>query len=507
MIFRRRHGILTCLPMVLATAGCALNPMPLTMEEIGANASDSLSRVSDVQEPVSGPIDLYEAMARALKYNLDHRVEMTEASLRSSEVRLAHFSLLPNVVANSGYADRDNVAASNSVNVLTGVESLATSTSQDQRLKTADVAFSWNILDFGLSYVRARQAADKYLIAEETRRKVAHRIIEDVRTAYWRAVSADRMLTRLRRLEGRVKRAQTNARSMVAEREASPITAATYERELVEIKRRILELQRGLSTAKTQLAALMNLQPGTDYHLVHPRRSASDLKLTMSVADMIWTAVENRAELRDVWYRKRINEKEMDAAILEALPGLHAYAGTNYDSNDFLFNNNWVNWGAKVSWNLIRLVQLPAKRDVIDSQEALLDARNLAVTMAVVTQVHVSRVRFYHLRRELDVAQEYMNAQSKLLTLVREEADAERTSEQTLVREEMNMLVAEVKRDIAYADLQNAYANVHASMGLDHGLESANDELAVDELAQQLRQQWVSDGDRVAGTRVTAAVD
>jgi hypothetical protein len=40
-------------------------------------------------------------------------------------------------------------------------------------------------------------------------------------------------------------------------------------------------------------------------------------------------------------------------------------------------------------------------------------------------------------------------------------------SQQTLLREEMNTLVAEVKFDIAYAEAQNAYANLFASMGID----------------------------------------
>ena len=40
-------------------------------------------------------------------------------------------------------------------------------------------------------------------------------------------------------------------------------------------------------------------------------------------------------------------------------------------------------------------------------------------------------------------------------------------SEQTLIREEMNTLASQVSSDIAYADLQNAYANIYASMGID----------------------------------------
>lgn len=208
--------------------------------------------------------------------------------------------MLPNVVASSGYAARDNVNASSSTNVLTGTQSLAPSTSQERQMLTADVTFSWNILDFGLSYVRAQQAGDKFLIAEEMRRKVAHRLIEDVRTAYWRAVSGERLLARLRTLERRVRSAQAKSRSISADRQTSPITAVTYERELVEIKRTIQELQRDLSVAKTQLSALMNLRPGTRFTLVQGHRPGV-LQLKMPVPQMIATALENRAELREVW--------------------------------------------------------------------------------------------------------------------------------------------------------------------------------------------------------------
>jgi hypothetical protein len=99
-------------------AGCAVSPTPLGEVEIGSKAADQLSRVTAGQEPVVGAIDLYEAMARALKYNLDHRVEVMDAALRMRELDLSHYSLLPTVVANSGYAARDNFAASSSYNIL-----------------------------------------------------------------------------------------------------------------------------------------------------------------------------------------------------------------------------------------------------------------------------------------------------------------------------------------------------------------------------------------------------
>ena len=56
--------------------GCAINPIALTPEEIDAGTRDKMARVTSAQEPIGRAIDLQEAMARALKYNLDHHVEI-----------------------------------------------------------------------------------------------------------------------------------------------------------------------------------------------------------------------------------------------------------------------------------------------------------------------------------------------------------------------------------------------------------------------------------------------
>ncbi len=484
--------------------GCAITPMPLIEAEIGEKAGEALAHIDADQEPVEGPIDLYQAMARALKYNLDHRVEIMQGALRLKELDLAHFDLLPAALSQTAYAERDTFNASNSIEVLpgdrAGNESLRNSTSQEKRIHTADIQFSWNILDFGLSYVRAHQAADRFLIAEEMRRKTAHRVIEDVRTAFWRAVSADRLLVKLRDLDRRVRHVQAHSRQISDERQTSPITAVTYERELIEIRRTIQEIERDLSVARTQLSSLMNLAPGTHFTLTHPARTSADFDMRMSVNEMIWTAVHNRPELREVWYNQRINQKELDAALLELLPGLQVYAGSNYDSNDFLFHSDWVNWGAKASWNVMRVFQYPRKRDLVETQDALLDEKSRAVTMAIMTQVHVSRVRFLQLRKEMSTAGEYLDVQRRLVGLMREEAAAERISEQTLIREEMNTLVAETRRDIAYASLQNAFANLHASMGLDAlPLEHAGS-ITVGNLSAALRGMWIERGDRSGAT-------
>ncbi|MCH9806874.1 MAG: TolC family protein [Alphaproteobacteria bacterium] len=491
----------------LLAGGCALQPESLSIDELSSYAEDKRWRSTIDQEPVHGPIGLYEAMARALKYNLDSRVEMMEVALRERQLRVAHFSLLPDIVSNSAYNERNNFSGGSSVELLsdnvTGAESLRSSTSSEKNVKTADIAFSWHILDFGLSYIRARQAADKVLISNERRRKVINRIVEDVRSAYWKAVAADRTMAQLRNLNYRIDEALTDSQTLSERAESSPLTALTYERELREIQREIRSLQSELTTAKAQLGALINIDPGTSFSVRVPNWYKPPRLLGINAEEMIDRALVSRSELREVAYGERINRQEAHAAILEMLPGISADAAPNFNSNDFLFNQYWVSWGAKASWNLIKVFSYPARRAEVESRDDLLDARALAVTMAIMTQVHVSRARLIHSRRKYRVATEFYDVQYRILRQIRAALDAGKVSEQTAIREEMNTLVARVKLDLAFVELQNAFANAYASIGQDpfeDGLMTGEE--SVGELEARLREKWRTLGDRHASAKI-----
>lgn len=459
----------------LAAGGCAITPEPLSSADLATIGQERVGRLSVPDEPLPRVVTLGHAINRAIKYNLDHDVELAEQQLRRAELDLAHYSLLPNVVAGAGYAGRDKFNASNSVNVLTGVESLATSTSQDKILRTSDLAFSWNILDFGLSYIRARQSADKVLIQEELRRKIKLRIIEDTRSAYWRAVNAQRLAGRVGALEQEARRVELEARRLGKSGETSALTALTYEREIVEIQRTLGELQRAFIAAKSQLAALMNVRPGTKFAVAIPVRPILPKAVTGSMDDLIQRAMIQRPELRELEYRKRINAHEAHAALLDLLPGLTQVAGVNYDSNSFLLHGDWLNWGTRASWNLIKVFSYPARRAVVEQQDELLAKRGLALTMAVMTQIYVSRARHAHSVKEFDTASKYLAVQRRLLDQILSEAASGRISSQTAVREKLNTLVAEVKHGLAYSEVYTAHANLRASIGMDLAHEIANE--------------------------------
>ena len=481
---------LTLCAVAGALSACSVTPKPLTSNELNFKADQYLASLTENQEPVSGPIDLYEAMARALKYNLDKRVEMMERALRSRELDVENYNMLPQLVANVAYDGRSNDSGASSLSLLSGRQSLEPSTSSERNTVKADLNLSWDILDFGLSKARAHQAADEVLIAQENKRKVVNRIIEDVRTAYWRALSSQRLLTELSSLEIQIAKALKNSRSVSGSRTSSPIKALTYQRELITMRRDIQRLHRELRLAKVQLAALMNLPSNADYALVVPKRSDDGDALVANRDDMIRFALLNRPELREVAYRSRINEKEARVAYLESLPSLRGFIGINYDSNDYLYKNNWVGWGAKASWNLLKVFSYGDRKQVVQARDELLKVRALALSMAVMTQVDVSLARHEHMRRELQTAGELTRTQESIYRNIERSHRSGRVSLQTLIRERTNQLLAEVKYDVAYADLENAYANVFASVGINPWGANIKGDETVAQMAQALRALW-----------------
>lgn len=446
---------------------CAIMPAPLPDEHFTEQAQVDKASVTANQDALDGPVSLYEAIARGLKYNLDFHLELAEKILSQTDLDVSQYELLPQLVSNLNYAGRDTFSGSASRSLLTGIQSLQTSTSSDRDVHSANLSLSWNVLDFGISYIRAKQSADRVLMAEEQKRRVVNRLVQDIRAAYWRAVSNDRLLKKMETLLIKVNEALRDSRQVATERRERPLTALTYQRELISIKRELEELRRTLSLAKIQLAALMNLAPGEEYSLVIPERIESVKTIDMSPQLMEQIALENRPEIREISYEKRINHMESKAAILELLPGLDLNFGKNYNSNSFLFNNDWLAYGAQISWNLMNIFKLPAQNRMLNAREKVLDAQRLSLSMAVLTQVHVSLAQYEYSKREFVIANEYYETQEAILEQVSSAFMSGSVSNQSLIREEMNMLVSEIKYDIAYSDLENSYAAIFSALGMD----------------------------------------
>ncbi|WP_277372961.1 TolC family protein [Pseudomonas sp. AA-38] len=479
--------------LTLAISGCAVTSKPIDRSVSEQRAQQDLAVMFKDQEPLNGPLTLHEAMARAVKYNLEARLKVMEEAMAQRQVDLATFDMLPRMALSAGYAGRSNMSASSSESIRTGTQSLEPSTSQDRDRDVADLTMVWNVLDFGVSYVSAKQQGDQRLIVQERRRKVLHTIIQDVRSAYWRAMAADRLLTQIDSLMNRVVQARDNSQRLSEQRIGDPIQALSYQRALIEATRQLEEQRRALSLAKTELATLINLPLGTDVELA-PDAGYQMPELKVELSQLEQEALASRPELREQDYQARISAAETRKAMLRLLPGLEFSAGGHYDSNSFLVNQSWADYGVKVTWNLFNVLSAPAAIDVAKAGQEVADARRQAMSMAILAQLHVANANFREAQRQFQTSQQLAGLDSQIVEQLRNRYQAQGIGELELIQGELNTLQADLRRDLAYAELRNSYGQLFASVGFDPLPESIASD-SIEDIAAALASreaQWQS---------------
>ncbi|MCL6704475.1 TolC family protein [Pseudomonas sp. T1.Ur] len=452
--------------LALVVSGCAVTSEPIDRSVSEQRARTDLQNMYKDQEPLSGPLTLHQAMARAVKYNLEGRLKIMEEALAKRQLDLASFDMLPRMALDAGYVGRNNVNASSSQSVETGTQSLEPSTSQDRDREVADLTMVWNVLDFGVSYISAKQAGDQRLIVQERRRKVINTIVQDVRSAYWRAMAAERLLKQIDNLMARVETARGNSQSMSEQRIGDPVQALGYQRSLIQATRQLEEQRRALSLAKTELATLINLPLGTELTLATQDEYAIP-ELKVDLARLEQEALASRPELREQDYQTRITAAETRKAMLRLLPGLEFSAGGHYDSNSFLVEQGWADYGVKVTWNLFNVISAPAAIDVAKAGEEVAAARRQAMSIAVLAQLYVANANYREALRQFKTSQQLSDIDGQIVGQLRSRHQAAGIGELDLIQGELNTLQADLRRDLAYADLRNAYGQIFASAGLD----------------------------------------
>ena len=476
--------------LVAGLAACARAPEPLNRDDVSNELRADLDQLGVVRDSLEKPLTLYQAIARSILYNREYKLAAMEAALSQRQYDLAKTNILPALTVSAGYTARDNYAASASTTFTNDTPDPlpsppAYSVSQDKTRSTGSATFTWNILDFGLSYVRAGQSADRRMIAIERQRKVVHNIVREVTSSYWRAIAAENLLDELGPLLRRVEEALADSRRIEQRRLTQPLEALIYQKELLEIRRTLHTQQRALMTAKLELAQLMGLLPGQQYKLAKVDYIIPEIAMNMSLMEN--TALMSRPELMEARYQKRINKSEVRAALLSMLPSLNLTASANSDDSDYQKYNDYVEMGAQVSYNLLSAFSGPANREVAKASVDVAEEQRLAMAMAVISQVHIANMNFVQSRQDYTVAEEYLDVSKRLTKQTRDAQKVAKFGELEVIRQEASLLLASLRRDIAFAELQNSFGTVYASIGLDVVPNRLND-MTIDGLSAAITQ-------------------
>ena len=459
-------ALMVVIALGTALTGCSVLPLKATKEEVTARVKEDTSKMYVNQEPISGPLTLEAAVARTLKYNLDYHLKQMESALALGITDYSKYDMWPKLLANAGYNTRNNDSGGNSVNIDTGAQSLSNSTSQERSYGQAGAEFSWNVLDFGVSYYRAKQNADQFLIAEERRRKLVQNMMQDVRAAYWRALGAQRLTADAKDILARADRALVKSREAEAQKIISPALALNYQRALLDATSLLNQRRQDLEFAKRELAALMSVPPGQDFTLAE----ATETKLPPAPSDIAGLeemALLQRPELREEDFKKRITAVETRKQMLSFLPNFNIAAGVQTNSNKYLSNNDWTQASVGVTWNLLKLFSLPSLKKTQEEQVKVDEARRLALSMAIMTQLRVSVERYNLALEDYKLAETAADVDKRLANYTKASVSAKLESELEAIRTQARSVLGAYQKANTYANAQIAFGRLYNTLGFD----------------------------------------
>jgi outer membrane protein TolC len=464
-----------CAALILS--GCAsLHPQPLTANEISGIAAQNRQQAQKDVEPLQGPLSLEEAIARAIKYNLDRRTRLMEEALAQGQLDVGKYDMLPKLMADAGYRTRDKDLITRSTDAVTGQPSLAHPyISSDRSATTTDLTFTWSLLDFGQSYYASRQNADHVFIAGERRRKALHILIQDVRTAFWRAASAQKLRGDVQSAIASAEDALADSRKVEAERLRNPLDALRYQRQLLENLRLLEAIEQELSSAKVELAALVNLPLTHDIIIKEPDEATGGAWQDMPVEKMEELAIANNPDLRESFYNARVAALETRRAMLKLFPGLSFSYGARHSNDSYLIYQNWNEAGAQISFNLLGLLSAPAQMRLADAGVALAEQRKVATQMAVLTQVHLARLQYQNAQRQLERAEAIWKVDSQIASQIANREQAQTQTKLDLVANRTEVILSQLRRYQALAQVHAAAGKLQATLGLDPAIADSRD--------------------------------
>lgn len=452
--------------VTLTMSACAISPESITDNERSQRIKQDMLDLYKNQEPVTQPISLSEAIARALKYNLDQRVKLMERAVTTGSLEVSRYDLLPRLVLNAGYTDRNNDAGAISQSLISGTQSLEASTSQERRRNTFSSNLAWNVLDFGVSYANAKQFSDQVNISNEMRRKTIQNVVSDVHTLWWRVVVADKMTKEIENILSEAREAITRSRELEKKKIEKPMDALQRQRSLLELVDRMSELRKEMSRSRIELANIMNLRPATKYTvLVTGDEIVPELSFDVEKLEIV--ALASRPEIREEDYRKRISNLEVRKALLRMFPGLEISTGKNYDSNRFGFNNTWSTVGVQVSWNVFNLFSAPAAQRQAKSQVELANVRRLALSAAILTQVHLTWQRYIESKEDYWLASELSDVENRISDNIAAAKQADRVGMSEVIMSRASAVAGRLRQGLAYADLRGSVSRIHNVLGTD----------------------------------------
>jgi outer membrane protein TolC len=302
-----------------------------------------------------------------------------------------------------------------------------------------------------------------------------HILIQDIRTAFWRTASAQKLRSDVKSAITQTVDAMADARKAEDERLRSPLDSLRYQRQILENLRLLETINQELSTAKIELASLINAPLVQELQVIEPTETPNTRILDLPVAHMEDIAIDHNADLREQFYNTRIASEETRKTILRLFPSLNFNYTLKHDTDKYLVNNNWNEAGAQLSFNLFNLLSAPSQKRLAEAGVALADQRRMATQMAILAQVHVARLQYANALQQFERSDAIWSVDDRINQHVANREQAQSASKLDKVSSHTAAIFSLMRRYQALAQAHAAASRLQATLGMEPDIGSVQD--------------------------------
>ncbi|MFV0626198.1 MAG: putative Ig domain-containing protein [Alphaproteobacteria bacterium] len=380
---------------------------------------------------IEKPIDVYMAMALAVKYNYSGRmVRYEKAIVDAGKVPV---NRLPEVLSKAGYVNTDSIESTNS-----------------------DLKATWNILDLSTVYYQTTTKEYQSAIAYEQSRKVIHNILQETRNLYWKALMAQKLLPTMDDMTEfmtlQVDEMNIAAKEYAKMGKTVPVEELQKKRKYMEDIKKLSALKRDVETSEARLAAFMGFHPSTEFKLVGKEYGNFALpEMKTDLSGLEWLALTNRPEIRvhDTFVKK----EDLKIIVKE----FQTPNEKGYENDPKYYNRLWAKKGKEVGLSVFEDIKRPNRQDL----ETL---RRQRMSILVLSQVYVSWARYESSVEDYQINMEIAGISEDI---AEDTTYAKGYKDSKSHLESARAIEDEAKAYRSYIEVQDSLGNLYSTIGLD----------------------------------------
>lgn len=450
---------LTCLLLT----GCMRSQTELETTR-AEHADEDLDKILERAAVPDHPLTLNEVLEIALKSNLDILVKELDYAFEYELATGSKYKMLPSLIAEGEISYRNKNTGSSSES-LTNQPPAPPSISSQQHVNRYDITFTWKLLDFGISYYRARQQANKAVSKRFDIERQRQNVIMGVVEHFWKARAAMKGISGSQELLKKAKQYQETREKDVEARVVSTIEGYRTEAQLIRAILQMQVFEKSYHREMSELSNLMGLHPNIPFTLAEEPLDPITVHL-MPVEDLEELALTNRPELYTADMEALSYTDDIRIALLQVFPDPNLFVGNFYDSNRFLVYKRWLIAGLRWSWNLLSVPSHIQEMISADTHLDMSKASRLAISVGILTQLHLAYIQFSYNLDEYQWNDKLRGVQRRLLASAEKEHEIGELGGLDLLQIGIDTLIAEIDTISTYGETRLSIERINNSIGI-----------------------------------------